>query len=119
MDEPSFAAALDASQVLYNFLALRATDVLPPPQFLAGGSRCFRPSASMLTSVDTAPTVTAVEVPPLYDQKPFEAALRAGHGKYIFSSDNEVQFFGDEVMQDGYAQSLANPCPRPDTITGK
>jgi len=106
IDEPSFAAALDASQVLYNFLGLRATDVLPPPQFLAGGSQCFRPSASMLTSLDTTPNVTSVTVPPLYDQKPLEAALRAGHGKYVFSSDNEVQFFGDEVMENGYVDTL-------------
>lgn len=106
VDEPFFAAALDGCEVLYNFMALRASDVLPPPQFLAGGEQCFRPSAEMLTSLEMVPDAAAVEVPPLYDQQPLQAALRAGHGQYVFSADNEVLFFGDELMGNGCVASL-------------
>jgi hypothetical protein len=101
VDEPFFAEAVDACQVLYNFLGMRASDVVPQPQFLLGSSQCFRPSATMLTSLETVPGAVAIDVPPLYDHKPLQAAIRAGHGKYIFSPDNEVLFFGDEVMSDG------------------
>jgi hypothetical protein len=108
-DEAFFSAAVEASDVLYNFLALRATDVLPCPKFLAGGMQCFRPSAEMLTSVEMAPDESAVDIPPLYDQKPFEAAIRAGHGNFMFSSDNEVLFFGDQPMANGCDASLSKP----------
>ena len=60
MDEPLFSSAVEESQVLYNFLALHATDVLPQPSFLSGTSACFRPSATMLTSVETIPDATAI-----------------------------------------------------------
>jgi len=101
VDEPFFNAATDAARILYNFLALHATDVLSQPQFLTEGTPCFRPSATMLTSLEMAPDAPPVSLPPLYDQKPLQAALRAGHGKFCFSSDNEVLFFGDEVMPNG------------------
>jgi hypothetical protein len=101
VDEPFFADAVDACQVLYNFLGMRASDVLPQPSFLAGPTRCFRPSATMLTSLETVPDAFAIDLPPLYDHKPLQAAIRAGHGKYTFSADNEVLFFGDEVTSDG------------------
>lgn len=100
-DEPAFAAAIDASKVLYKFLALRAPNVRPPPQFFASGSDCFRPSAAMLTSLETLPEATPVDIPPLENQASFEAAIRAGHGKYVFSLDNEVLFFGDKELQNG------------------
>jgi hypothetical protein len=61
----------------------------------------------MLTSSETAPNESAVDIPPLYDQKPFEAAIRAGHGNFMFSSDNEVLFFGDQAMANGYGVSLS------------
>lgn len=93
--------AVDACQVLYNFLGMRVSEVLPQPRFLSGTVRCFRPSATMLTSLENVPDAIAVGVPPLYDRKPLDAAVRAGHGKYAFSSDNEVLFFGDEVASDG------------------
>lgn len=56
----------------------------------------------MLTSLDTHPDATAVDFPPLYDEKPFKIAIEAGHGKYVFSSENEVLYFVDEIMPDGY-----------------
>ena len=61
----------------------------------------------MLMSLETVPDASPVEVPPLYDQKPMEAALRAGNGNYVFSSDNEVLFFGDELMENGYVKTMA------------
>jgi len=102
-EDPSFSAAIEASHVLYNFLALRAADVLPPTQFLAGEMQCFRPSAAMLTSREMVPNAVAADIPPFYDHKPFDAAIRAGHGKFAFSTDNEVLYFGDEQMANGYA----------------
>lgn len=109
VDEPLFTASLEAKEILYNFLAMRATDVLAPPPFRVGGVECFRPSAAMLTSLDISPDATAVEMPPLYDEAPFEAVLRASHGKYVFSADNEVLFFSDELMDNGYG--VAVECP--------
>jgi len=106
MDEPFFDTATEAARILYNFLALHASDVLSQPRFSAEGTPCFRPSATTLTSLETVPDAVPVSVPPLYDQKPFEAALRAGHGKFCFSSNNEVLFFGDEAMPNGYVANL-------------
>ncbi|KAF9779572.1 hypothetical protein BJ322DRAFT_1113370 [Thelephora terrestris] len=63
--EPYFAAAIDATKVLYNFMALHSGDARPPPQFLVAGIECLRPSAVMLTSLETNPTAMAVEIPPL------------------------------------------------------
>ena len=76
-----FAAALNAKKVLYNFMAMRATNVLPAPTFLVGETECFRPSTTMLTSLEVLPGALPVEIPPLYDGGAFDAALRAGHGK--------------------------------------
>ena len=55
----------------------------------------------MLTSLEVQPDAATVEFPPLVDQAPFEAAIRARHGRYVFSSDNEVLFFADKEMSDG------------------
>jgi hypothetical protein len=101
VDDPFFNAAIEASHVLYNFLALNGGDVLPQPSFRAEGMQCFRPSAPMLTSLETLPDATAVDMPALYDHQRISAALRAGHGKFTFSSDNEVLFLGDKVMGNG------------------
>lgn len=98
VDEPFFAAANDASKVLFNFMALRVTNVLPPPRFRAAGVDCFRPSATMLTSLDTVPDAAPVDIPPLDNLSGFEAAIRAGHGKYVFSADNEILFCCDEQV---------------------
>lgn len=43
--------------------------------------------------METDPGTTAIGPPPLYDEKPFDATIRAGHGKYIFSTEN-VRFGG-------------------------
>jgi hypothetical protein len=93
---------VEASNVLYNFMALRASNVLPRSQFFAGESECFRPSATMLTTLDVFPEATSTEIPPLENVVAYEAALRAGHGKYVYSSQNEVLFFGDKEMPNGY-----------------
>jgi len=91
VSKPTFTAAMEASRVLYNFLSLGVVDTLPQLEYLAGpGVQSFCPSASMLTSLDTVPEATATEIPPLYNHGPLEAALRGGHGKYVFSADNEV-----------------------------
>jgi len=55
----------------------------------------------MLTNLTTILNAVAVSIPPLYNRVPFDAALHAGHGKYIFSSDNDVHFFGDNVDPNG------------------
>ena len=55
----------------------------------------------MLTALASTPYTSAAELPPLYDQQPFVAAILAGHGNYEFTSDNEVMYFGDEPMQNG------------------
>jgi hypothetical protein len=83
--------------------------VLPPPQFLAGSFPCFRPSATTLTSLETNADALSVDIPPLYDHLSYDNALRAGHGKYKFSSDNEVLFFGNEVTDDGYVGFCSDP----------
>jgi hypothetical protein len=93
---------VEASNVLYNFMALRASNVLPRPQFLAGDSECFRPSATMLTALEIFPDATTTEIPPLENIAVYEAAIRAGHGKFAFSTQNEVLFFGDRQMPNGY-----------------
>ena len=60
----------------------------------------------MLTCLETVPGATSVTIPPLYDRRQFDAAIKSGHGKYKFTSDNEVLFFGDEELPDGYTFSL-------------
>lgn len=56
----------------------------------------------MLTCLETVPGATSVTIPPLYDRRQFDAAIKSGHGKYKFTSDNEVLFFCDEELPDGY-----------------
>lgn len=111
IDEPKFAAAVRAADVLFKFLASHVADVLPPPLFRADDHPCLRPSANMLTSLETVPDATSVPIPPLYDRKPFDAAMRSGHGRFKFSSDNEVLFFGDEPIPDGYSFLLSFATP--------
>ena len=102
-DDASFLDAIDASRVLFNFMSSGVGEVLPAPQFKAAGSACFRPSATMLTLLETVPNAIAVDIPPLYNHIPFEAAVVASHGKHCFSSDNEVLYFGDNVNCNGYS----------------
>ena len=68
----------------------------------------FCPSAAMLTSLEGAPNAAAVEIPPLYYHGPFEDAMLEGHGQFVFSSDNEVFFYGDNVKRNG---SVHPTCP--------
>jgi hypothetical protein len=56
----------------------------------------------MLTCVNTVPEATKVDFPPLEDSAPYEAAVRAGHSRYVFAADNEVLYFRDEQMPNGY-----------------
>ena len=99
--EPFFEAAINATKVLYHFLALNGSNVKTQPIFCADGVRCFQPSATMLTSLDTVPDTTPVGVPALYDHDRIEAALCATHGKFVFGPDNEVLFFQDRDMPNG------------------
>lgn len=101
IDDPYFVAAVEAKNLMCNFLALHAGNVLPPPKFMAENFVCIRPSATMLTSLATVPDATPVEFPPLDENDVFEAAVRAGHGRYVYSSDNEVFYFKDELTPDG------------------
>ena len=81
--DPLFAAALDAGNGVYNLMALQAQNVLPRRRFFVEHAECLRPSAGMLTSLETNPNATAVEIPPLTIPVRFEAAIQAGHGRYI------------------------------------
>ena len=56
----------------------------------------------MLTCLETVPDAAAADIPPLYNQAPLQAAIRAGHGKYGFTSDNKVLFFGDKGTDNEY-----------------
>ena len=93
-----FASALEAHRTIFDFMAMRATNVLAAPRFMVEHLECFRPSATMLTSVETVPDAVATDIPPLENIELFEAAINAGHGKYIYSADNEVLVFGEEFM---------------------
>lgn len=88
-------------------MSMSVPNVRPPPRFSAGGTRCFRPSADMLTSLENSPGSAPVDIPPLYNQAPITDAIRAGHGNYVFSSENEVSFFGDEDTPNGYHVSIS------------
>lgn len=103
--DPSFIDAMDARDVLYNLLALRTRDMRPRPSFRVGNLDSIRPSAEMLTSLDVNPNATPVEIPPLYDAQPFETSLRQGHGKFAFTTDNEVLYFADKAGNDGFVVS--------------
>ena len=63
----------------------------------------------MLTSLETLPEATPVDIPPLDNCVSFEAAIRSGHGKYVFSSDNEVLFLGDREIANGYGFTTPTP----------
>ena len=56
----------------------------------------------MLTSLDEFPNVSPVDVAPLENHAPFERAVREGNGQFVFSSDNEVQFFADNISRSGF-----------------
>jgi len=100
---------MDARDVLYNLLALRTKDMRPRRSFRVGNSDSIRPSAEMLTSLDVNSNATPVEIPPLYDAQPFETSLRQGHGKFMFTADNEVLYFADKAGRDGCV--ISNGCP--------
>src|ERR1700753_2222474 len=97
----AFETAIDARDVLYNLLALKAKDIRPRRVFLVGNKESIRPSAEMLTAVDVNPAAPVVDIPPLYEQQPFETALRFGQGKFAFTEDNEVLYFADAAGCDG------------------
>ena len=103
MDESNFNNAVDASQVLYKSIVSKVDHALPPTRFLAGRTPCFRPSALMLTSLEMTPDAVAAVIPPLYNIDPFDAAIRAGHGRYASTSDNEVLYFRDELTENNYS----------------
>ena len=69
-----FASALEARRTVCDFMAMQATNFLAAPRFL----------------VERLLPLEKVEL--------FEAAIDAGHGKYIYSADNEVLVFGEEFM---------------------
>lgn len=86
---------MDASETLYKFLGDGLKVAHPPHKFLLEGKMCFRPSATLLTSLEQFPGATAVDFPPLEDCQPFIAAINANDGQYVFSADNEVLFSRD------------------------
>ena len=100
--DPSFTDAMDARDVLYNLLALRARDMQPRRSFRVGNLESIRPSAEMLTSLDVNSSAVPVEIPPLYDAQAFETAVHHGHGKFAFTADNEVLYFADKAGCDGF-----------------
>lgn len=56
----------------------------------------------MLTSIETVPNAKPAVIPPLYDERALETVIRGVHGKFIFSTDNEILYFGDKPGQNGY-----------------
>ena len=100
-DEPFFASCLDANKELYDRFKAEQTDVYDLPQYWLGKTECFRPSATMLTSIKTSPDATSADIPVLDNQASLMAAIRSGHGKFIFSSDNQVLFTADRELPNG------------------
>ena len=62
LPEPFFSSVVEASEILYNLLAPSVTDVLPQPVFLTESTRCFRPSAMVLTSFEMLPDAMAARI---------------------------------------------------------
>ena len=97
-DDPAFASAVEARHIFFDFMAMRAANVQAMPLFSVERHECFRPSATMLTSAETDPDASVADIPPLENAQPFEAAVNAAHGKFLFSTDNEVLIFGEEFL---------------------
>lgn len=93
---------MDARDVLYNLLALKASDMRPRRSFCVRNLESIHPSAEMLTSLDVNSNAAVVKIPPLYDAQPFETSLHQGHGKFTFTADNEVLYFADRAGCDGF-----------------
>lgn len=86
---------MKGKMAIYNSMAAGVPLSLPPrPRF-------FRPTATMLTDLETAPAATATDIPPLENHSPFAAAIRHGHGRFLFSSENEVMYFDDDILCNG------------------
>lgn len=100
--DPTFETAIQARDVLYNFLALKTKDMRPRRSFRLGNHECLRPSAEMLTSLEVNPDAHIVDIPPLYDAQPFETAIRQSQGQFAFTVDNEVFYFMDRAESNGF-----------------
>ena len=109
IDDSSFAKAIEAHNVLYEFMASRVSDVRPAPDFRAAGLPCLHPSATMLTPSAAGEEVIPVDIPPMYDHGPFDEAIQASHGNFTFSSDNEVLYFGNQPTANGCIANYVLP----------
>lgn len=94
-------------------MASHVNDVQLAPDFCAGGLPCLHPSAEILTSSAAGQDVIPVDIPPLYDHAPFVEAIHTSHGKFTFSSDNKVLYFGDEPTTTGCMVYLFDLIPDP------
>ena len=108
----TFTDSMDARDVLYHLLALKAKDMRPRRAFTVGAQESIRPAAEMLTAVEVNPSAPVVDIPPLYEQEPFESALRHGQGKFAFTEDNEVLYFADTASSDGFVDLMELAAPR-------
>lgn len=99
--DPSFADAMNARNVLCDFMARSVKDKHPPVLLEPGEVGFFNPSATMLTLLNLVPSATAVDIPPFDNYAAFQAAIQVGHGRFLFSSDNEVLIFEDEIKCNG------------------
>lgn len=105
MGDKDFTDAIEAREVLYNLLALKAKDIQPQCSYRIGDIEGIQPSAEMLTSLDINPSAASVDIPNSYDAELIEVAIQHSHRKYAFTADNEVHYFRDTTGSDGSASS--------------
>lgn len=105
VDDPFFNSAMDASETLFKYLGDGLPAVKNLHVFREGGKTCFRPSATMLTSLEQFPNATTVDFPPSENRRPFIEAMNASGGAFVFSADNEVLFCRD-TRTDEYVLSF-------------
>jgi hypothetical protein len=101
VSDPSFIKAKNATRQLYKFMASATGEEGPVLEQLLDDTEFFRPSARMLSEVVDDPQAVPVDIPPLDHHAPFEDAIRAGNGEFIFAAENKVLFFGDNILRDG------------------
>ncbi|KAF9791325.1 hypothetical protein BJ322DRAFT_1017851 [Thelephora terrestris] len=83
INNPLFAECLAARNQLYTFMATAA-----------GGD--VSATLSVVAQLDHP-----VDIAPLDNEVPIQAAIRNGHGQFVFSADNQIFFFGDDVLRNG------------------
>jgi hypothetical protein len=101
INDPLFAECLAARNQLYTFMATAAGGDVSATLSVVAQLDHVCASASMLTSLIRCPTAEPVDIAPLDNEVPIQAAIRNGHGQFVFSADNQIFFFGDDVLRNG------------------